>query len=347
MNVKELFDKYYSRLEKEGYIKALFSGLIVGFIVNFIVAFAFWFSDAEGLWWSIGAFVVATASATPLFFTYKYKPTAKQVAARIDKLGLEERMITMNEFIDDESFIALKQREDAQLKLKQIDSSLIKFVFSRGVIIALCIVAVLGAGMTTVTGLSDKGIISSGKEVLEEIFPEEPEIPVTLSYVAEEGGYIEGDEVQIFALGGDGTEVQAVAEDGYMFVEWSDGVTDPVRCDYRVQEDVEYTATFAQIGDGDGGGDGMGDGDQPGDGDGQPGSGDSPSKSDQPSQEDAPPNNGANGSYTENNMVLNGDTYYRDVFEEYYNQAMEYLAAGEELPEELRELIQTYFDVIL
>jgi len=347
MNVKELFDKYYSRLEKEGYIKALFSGLIVGFIVNFIVAFAFWFSDAEGLWWSIGAFVVATAAATPLFFQYKYKPTAKQVAARIDKLGLEERMITMNEFIDDESFIALKQREDAQLKLKQIDSSLIKFVFSRGVIIALCIVATLGAGMTTVTGLSDKGIISSGKEVLEEIFPEEPEIPVTLSYVAEEGGFIEGDEVQIFALGGDGTEVVAVAEDGYMFVEWSDGVTDPVRCDYRVQEDAEYVATFAQIGDGAGEGDGMGEGDSPGDGEGQPGSGDNPGKSDRPSEEDGPPNNGANGSYTENNMVLNGDTYYRDVFEEYYNQAMEYLASGEDIPEELRELIQTYFDVIL
>lgn len=346
MDVKELFDKYYSKLAKEGYIKALFSGLIVGFIVNFIVAFVFWFLDAEGLWWAIGSFVVATAGLTPIFYEHKYKPTAKQVAARIDKLGLEERMITMNEFIDDESFIALKQREDAKLKLSGIDTSLIKFVFSRAVIIVLCVVAVMGAGMTTVTGLSDKGIISSGKDVIEQIFPEEPEVPVTLSYVADEGGFIEGDEVQIFALGGDGTEVVAVAEDGYMFVEWSDGVTDPVRCDYRVQEDTEYVATFAQIGD-DEGGDGQGDGDQPGDGDGQPGSGDAPSKSDQPSQEDGPPNNGANGSYTENNMVLDGNTYYRDVFEEYYNKAMEYLASGEDLPPELRAWIQTYFDILL
>ena len=307
----------------------------------------FWFLDAEGLWWAIGSFVVVAAGTTPIFYQYKYKPTAKQVAARIDKLGLEERMITMNEFIDDESFIALKQREDAKLKLNSIDLSLLKFVFSRGVIIALCVLGFMGAGMTTVTGLSDKGIISSGKDVLEEIFPEEPEIPVTLSYIAEEGGFIEGDEVQIFALGGDGTEVVAVAEDGYMFVEWSDGVTDPVRCDYRVQEDTEYVATFAQIGDGDQPGDGPGDGDQPGDGDGQPGSGDTPSKSDQPSKEDGPPNNGANGSYTENNMVLDGNTYYRDVFEEYYNKAMEYLAAGEDLPAELREWIQTYFDILL
>ena len=347
MDVKKLFDKYYSKLEKEAYIRALFSGLVVGFVVNFIVAFVFWFLDAEGLWWSIGAFLVATASASVLFYKYKYKPTNKQVAARLDSLGLQERMITMNEFIDDDSVMALKQREDAKVKLNSIDLSLLKFVFSKVLIVALSVVSVLGIGMTTVTGLSDKGIISGGKDVLEQIFPDEPVALVTLSYVAQQGGMIEGDEVQTLEIGSDGEEVWAVAEDGWMFVEWSDGITDPYRCDYNVGEDAEYTATFAQIGDGDGSGDGSGDGDSDGGGDGQPGSGDSPGKSDEPSDKDGPPNNGANGSYTENNMVKDGDTYYRDIFEEYYNQAMEYLASGEDIPEELRNLIQTYFDVIL
>ena len=346
MDVKKLFDKYYSKLEKEAYVRALFSGLVVGFVVNFIVAFVFWFLDTKGLWWSIGAFFVSTATASVLFFRYKYKPTNKQVAARLDSLGLQERMITMNEFIDDESVMALKQREDAKLKLNSIDLSLVKFVFSKAVIIGLCVAGVMGIGMTAVTGLSDEGIISSGKDVIESLIPDEPEVSVTLSYVAEQGGFIEGDEIQIFELGGDGTEVWAVAEDGWMFVEWSDGITDPHRCDYRVQEDTEYVATFAQIGDGGGEGEGEGEG-EPGGGEGQPGGGDTPGKSDQPSDKDGPPNNGANGSYTENNMVLDGDTYYRDVFEEYYNKAMEYLASGEDIPEELRTLIQTYFDVIL
>ena len=346
MDVKKLFDKYYSRLELEAYLKSLFSGLVVGFVVNFIVAFAFWFSDAEGLWWSILAFIVATSASAVLFFEYKFKPTNKQVATRLDALGLEERMITMNEFIDDKSVMAKRQREDAKQKLAAISASMIKFVFSKALIVALCIVGVMGVGMTVVTGLSDKGIISSGKEVLEELIPDEPVVQVTLSYVAEDGGMIEGDDIQIFDLGSDGTEVWAVAEDGWMFTEWSDGVTDPHRCDYRVEADTEYVAMFEQIGDGGGEGEGEGEG-EPGGGDGQPGSGDSPSKSDQPSEEDGPPNNGANGSYTENNMVLDGDTYYRDVFEEYYNQAMEYLANGEDIPEELRLLIQTYFDVIL
>lgn len=346
MDVKQLYDKYYSRLAKEGFFKALFSGLTIAFAVNFLVAFTFWFLDAEGLWWSIGAFVVALAISMPILYVKKYKPTSKQVAERLDKLGLEERMITMNEFIEDDSFIAKKQREDAQVKLGSMNVGLIKFVFSRALLIGLAVLAVLGAGMTTVTSLSDEGILLSGKEVVELIIPDEPVVYVTVSYVAEEGGLIEGDEVQILEQGGNATEVIAVAEDGWAFVEWSDGVKDPYRCDYRIGEDKEFVAIFGQLGDGDGEGEGQGEG-EPQDGEGQPGNGDEPGKSERPSDEDAPPNNGANGSYTENNMVLDGDTYYRDVFEEYYNQAMEYLATGEDIPEELRALIQTYFDVIL
>lgn len=347
MDVKELFDKYYSRLAKEGFFKALFSGLTIAFAFNFLVAFVFWFLDAEGLWWALGAFVIALAVSTPLLYVKKYRPTSKQIAERIDKLGLEERMITMDEFMGDDSFIAQKQREDAKIKLSGMNAGLIKFVFSRALLIGLGVFAVMGAGMTTVTSLSDEGIILSGKEVVELIIPEEEVEYVTVSYVADEGGLIEGDEVQILEKGGNATEVIAVAEDGWAFVEWSDGVTDPYRSDYRIGEDKEFVAVFGQLGDGDGQGDGDGDGDGDSDGDGQPGDGDKPAKSDEPSDPDAPPNNGANGSYTENNMVLDGDTYYRDVFEEYYNQAMEYLAQGEDIPEELRTLIQTYFDVIL
>ena len=136
MDVKKLFDKYYSRLEKEAYFKSLFSGLVVGFVVNFIVAFAFWFSEAEGLWWSIGAFVATTAVASVLFFKYKFKPTNKQVATRLDSLGLEERMITMNECIDDKSVMAKRQREDAKQKLAELNASMVKFVFSKALIIA-------------------------------------------------------------------------------------------------------------------------------------------------------------------------------------------------------------------
>ena len=41
------------------------------------------------------------------------------------------------------------------------------------------------------------------------------------------------------------------------------------------------------------------------------------------------------------------DSYYGDVFQEYYEQAMERLASGEELSDELRSFIEKYFNIIL
>ena len=346
MNAKELFDKYYARLNRESIFKALFCGFTVGFLVNFAVAFATWFMDVNGLWWSIGALVVATAIATPLFYFKKFKPDEKEIARRLDRLGLDERMITMTEFLNDDSFIAQKQREDARVSLHKIDTKFVQFVFSRVMIILLSVSFVFGAGMTVVTGLSDAGIIDSGREVLEEIFPEEPVVYVTVTYVVAEGeGMFEGDDVQIIELGSDTMEIIAVADDGYAFVEWSDGITDPNRTEYGVETDLVIEAVFASIGDGEGEGEGEGEGG----GEGQGGQGDEPGKSDQPSKEEGEPNPGANGAYEENNMVKDGQTYYRDILESggYYEEAIKWLESAEGIPDELRKFIQTYFDIIV
>ena len=345
MNIKELFDKYYERLSREAWLKSLLCGLTVGFVVNFVVAFICWFLDANGLWWSIGALVAVTAGMTPLFYYKRFKPTTEQVAKRLDRLGLEERMITMTELVNNESYIAQRQREDAREKLHSVNTSNIRFAFSRLSIILLCVFGVLGLGMTTVTGLSSEGIISSGKDVFEEILPDEPVVTVTVQYIVGEGaGMIEGDEVQILELGENATEVIAVADDGFTFVEWSDGISDPARTDYGIEADVIYEAIFAEIGDGDGDGNGEGEGE--GDGGGE---GNEPGKSDKPSDEEGEPNLGANGAYEENNMIKDGNTYYRDILEAggFYEAAMEWLQSGEDLPEELRIFIQTYFEVIV
>ena len=72
----------------------------------------------------------------------------------------------------------------------------------------------------------------------------EPAEKVTVTYEAGEGGRIEGSAVQTIDKGGSTTQVTAVAEEGYEFVEWSDGNTQAARTDSNVQEDVTYTASF-------------------------------------------------------------------------------------------------------
>ena len=70
---------------------------------------------------------------------------------------------------------------------------------------------------------------------------------VTVNYMAAEGGRIDGENSQEIELGGDTTVVTAVADKGYQFVKWSDGVTVFKRTDIDVTQDVIVTAIFEKL----------------------------------------------------------------------------------------------------
>ena len=71
------------------------------------------------------------------------------------------------------------------------------------------------------------------------------DLPIyTLSYTASEGGSISGQATQTVQHGGSGSEVEAVAQEGYRFVKWSDGRTTAKRTDYNVQGNLTVTAEF-------------------------------------------------------------------------------------------------------
>ncbi len=67
----------------------------------------------------------------------------------------------------------------------------------------------------------------------------------TLSYTAGAGGTLTGETTQTVNYGADGTAVEAVANTGYHFVNWSDGSTANPRTDMDVTADVAVTANFA------------------------------------------------------------------------------------------------------
>jgi len=66
-----------------------------------------------------------------------------------------------------------------------------------------------------------------------------------LSYAAGENGRIDGIKLQKVDHGGTASQVKAVAEHGYHFVKWSDGVTTPQRSDSDIRGDQEVRAVFA------------------------------------------------------------------------------------------------------
>lgn len=77
--------------------------------------------------------------------------------------------------------------------------------------------------------------------------PEEEAKTYTLTYLAEAGGAIEGSVTQTVEEGKSGTSVTAVADDGYEFVGWSDGIITAERTDTNIGADITVTALFEKI----------------------------------------------------------------------------------------------------
>ncbi|MBI5021666.1 MAG: InlB B-repeat-containing protein [Ignavibacteriales bacterium] len=67
----------------------------------------------------------------------------------------------------------------------------------------------------------------------------------TLTYTAGSNGTITGTISQTVNYGGNGTQVTAVPNTGYHFVNWSDGVLTAARTETNVQANVSVTANFA------------------------------------------------------------------------------------------------------
>ena len=348
MDNKNYFQQQTPKLRTEAVLKSLFGALSLGFVALFIAAFATWFAPFNGLWLSLGVFVGVTAITFPLFYLKRFYPSVVRNARRLDSLGLEERLVTMVEFENDKSPITKLQREDARNALSNFNNALLKISIPTAMIVALVITAVFGAGMTTVNVLSNFGFLPDGNEVIDNINPTPIEY-VTISYVIEEGGVLEGDEDQIIVKGTDATYVTAVADDGYMFKEWSDGYAEPTRLDCKVTEDVIYTAVFVEMGD---------EGDGEGDGDGEPGDEPSDAPSESESKQDGSSNNapskpngdasqGAGGASQPNNQIIDGETYYREVLESYKDAADERIQGEDSgFSDQDIEIIKKYLGIV-
>ena len=422
-----LFKKYRSRVVKEGILKAVVCGLIVGFAVLIVTALAFWFAGVPwGLWLSIALFAAATGASVPAFYFLKFKPTAKAIAKRIDQLGLEERIITMMELEKDESFIAMKQREDALAAMKKADHMLIKVVVTTALVVAVSVTGAFGVGAGTVSALYTAGVIPSGMDLLHQVTAKDPGT-YTVSYSISDGqgsildwttnevlytsieesadetpeetpgegtqggaaataadisasdssddtsGSAESDtsdtsDTSGSAESGDSGEtgeeevknvftlqegencIPVIAEpaDGWVFVQWSDGLRDPYRYDLAVSEDIEVTALFEEL-------------DENADQEGQPGTGEGEGEEGEGEDDGAPVEegmesdsvggdpggSGANGGRDDSaQQIENGDTYYGDKYDEAYEDAMDKLVQDDSIPDWLKEIISDYYDAI-
>jgi len=376
MSEKKLFDRHRRRLVGEGVLRSLLFGLSVGFGVNFLLALAGWIFGFGGIWLPISSGVGVAIISGLLIYFLKFKPSEKETAKRVDRLGLEERMITMLELKDNDSYIASLQRENARTAATQAQDRRIRIRIPRMLIVSVITAAIIGSSMTTVAGLAANDVIPGGDEIIPDALVNH--IPVT--YMVEEGGEILGEAEQLIIPGESTTPVIAQAEDGWVFVGWDDGVKSLERFEKNVTTEMVITAIFENIFE-------DGDSDSEADGEGKPGSGeegdeadDLPAGSESNADSDSQGGNGdkgdgsgsdgendggqgsseeqggegkgdgqglgAGGKWEESNQFKDGNTYYRDQLESYYQQALEIFEQNGEIPPELREFFETYFDSI-
>lgn len=287
-----MFKKYYSRVNAESILKSVFSGFIVGFAVNAVIAlFTLWSGKTWLLILSIAVGLGVGGVASIIFYYKKYRPTTKDIARRLDKLGMEERIVTMVELESDESYIAMKQREDAKAQISRVSEKQIKFKFSKVMVSLIAVLGVAAVAMTTVSALATNGTIKPIDSVVNK-----DKYYKAVTYMAEEGGTIGGEELQIVELGKDATPVVAIPDEGWVFVGWDDGYELPERTDKNIQEDKEFAALFEPIGDGSESGQGDGEGGEPGE-EGE--SGEEGEPSDAPAEE-GDPNEGEGEGNSEN-----------------------------------------------
>lgn len=340
----KILKEYYGKLAKEGWLKSLLCGLIVGFIAMFISSMVFWLTVAKYFWVAILIWVGVTGVAVPIFYACCFKPNPRQVARRVDDLGLEERLLTMTQLEGNDSYIAIKQREDALAALNKINASLLKFAISIPLIVLPCVAFVFGAGMTTITGLAANGVIKGGNELLEEI-TKEPPVEYEIAYEAGEGGMIEGDIFQVVIKGGDAMGVMAVPDEEYIFVEWSDGLKNPYREDKNVSKSFIVTATFQYVEDGGDESD-EGEGEEATDQPKEPGEGDGEGEPGDPTEEKPSDEAQAGVRKEPQNYIRDGETYYGDEFEEAFKDVLEEVSQEGELSGDEKDIIDDYFGAI-
>ena len=375
--MKNELKKHYLRLCFEAALKSALFGLTVGFAANFLFGALEWLFGFGSFWIAIYVFAGVALVSSALTYFLKLKPDIKETARRIDRFGLDERMITMLELENDGSYIASLQRENAKAHYERVKDKRLKLRLSSALIIIAIIATLLGSSMTTVVALANSGIIPDGSTLINPEDPYEDYIPV--SYIVEEGGYISGgEEEQLVSPGGNADPVVAIPEDGWLFVGWDDEFTDPSRHDKNITEPMEFVAIFEQIEEEDGD---MGDSEGPSN-EGEEGD----SADDQPSQDGSESSkgesgengeqgdkensegenngnqdsddrgegsgnnneegNGAGGKWEETNMIYDGKTYYKDTLEYYYEYSQQIFEEYGEIPPELREFFELYYDSI-
>lgn len=392
--------EFKKKAKKQNIIKAGLCSVAISLLFNIPFLIAFWIMDYKYKFIiCAGIFIVGISVLFPVLYFKKFKYTEIQLAKKIDDLGLEERVLTMIELKDNNSFIAKKQKEDTLNVLKTVEANDLKGKYKKqsflsifstalaSLVITLSLmfpniretiiahgepkytIEVSAEGLGFVIDYSkyeNQSLINAvskkqeqdqidkinNKEIVElKQFPTAFSNRISVDYryfedidatMVLDGANFEDISYRIKS---DETHIlMALPYKGYVFIGWSDGCVSPFREIDNYSADL--IALFDEVssvgenmpdkqeepGDKDGSADSESDGIGPeGDGTGKTNNDDSWG-------------DGAKGSPA--NQVINGETYYGDIFNQSYQEAVERIKNDTNLTDAQKKAITDYFESI-
>ncbi len=368
------FRKYRTRIAREGVLKAILLSTCIGFAaLALTVLFSWFFGFKAGLWLGLGLLVAVSAGLAPVFYCKLYRPTTKAIAKRVDELGLEERVLTMVELENDSSFVAMRQREDTYRALGTVNHMLVKVAVSAALIITFGVGIMIGASAITVGGLYVADVIPSGMELIEDGTKGLPNTyTLVYSVNSNKGGSIimynddwagkaMSVEEEITVMEGENAPaVLAVEAENYIFVGWTDGVTEAYRQDLAVKGDLKVEAVFLKTvetieaptdekmgapaihrdpveddGNNNNNGDGPAFPPPPTEGDPMDG---------EPMGGEWTP--GSNTQNADQNQVIDSDTFYGDIFDNAQSEGMDRVNGNDGMSDDMKQSTSDYYSSI-
>ena len=373
MTYRQIYNSSYSKIVRESVLKSVIFGFMIGLAAATVVALATMFIEFNGIWIALGACAGVTVICALVFYFVKFRPNEKIVAEKLDRMGFDERFITMLELDGDESCIARLQRADTVAAITSAvqrnggkisgrsnvaDKLADVGLTTRNMIIA-AIVVVVAVVSLTFTSLPTSRV--------KEIFTGIPSYAVEYGagnngfIVSEANGYqINENSFKGYSVtvkeGDSAGKIVVTANDGYVFAGWDNGDLDPSRNDANIKGGHNLKANYEEMeepedemfnSDSDGDGDGNGDPGQKNPNAPPNGEADDPGNSGD-SDFSPPSGDGSSaGDSDMNNTIIDGETDYKEHIQEYYELAMQMLAEGKEIPPTLRKLIESYFGSLL
>ena len=169
MKVDKVFNRFKFKMFLNSIINSLIYGLINGFTISLVATIILYICKIKNIGLTFAIFgVVAILFSVFSYFKF-FKVTQESIAKTLDDLGLDERVITMLEYKNEDNDIVTLQRTDALNKLSNVNPNEIKIKIQKTPIIVLCVLLLIFSGSLFLP----KPSADTGNEPPEVIIPSE------------------------------------------------------------------------------------------------------------------------------------------------------------------------------